>query len=205
MKNLSVEKKSTLKWILIWFVVCLLSWVIVFAAELNFSSYNAEKHGMMLNSSMWNWVLWMLDAMKTDILNDVKDYMVPSWTIIIFDWNTCPSDKWEKWTWYWERFLVPLQWWDTNWALWWSWEIAIGVENIPNHFHYVVWWNWTDWLSSANALSRSNHISTNIWDDDYTLAWSAWGALYWKTSSVGSWKAIKYMPPYVKVLFCRKK
>ena len=157
MKNLSVEKKSTLKWILIWFVVCLLSWVIVFAAELNFSSYNAEKHGMMLNSNMWNWVLWMLDAMKTDILNDVKDYMVPSWTIIIFDWNTCPSDKWEKWTWYWERFLVPLQWWDTNWALWWSWEIAIGVENIPNHFHYVVWWNWTDWLSSANALSRSNH------------------------------------------------
>jgi hypothetical protein len=144
--------------------------------------------------------------MKTEVFSDVQNYMIPSGTIIMYNWADCPNDKWEKWTVDWDvRFIAPLQAWESNFTTWWSWEIQILLENMPKHSHYVVWGQGNGTLSSEMALSSRNFVGNNQWDDDYILAW-VWGsAIMWKSSEVGSWKAIKYTPKYIKVLFCKKK
>lgn len=205
MKKFNVEK-STLKWIVIWFAVCCLSFIAVMAADLSFSGFYSAQNGNKLTSQMWDNVLQKLESMKTEVFSDVQNYMIPSGTIIMYNWADCPNDKWEKWTVDWDvRFIAPLQAWESNFTTWWSWEIQILLENMPKHSHYVVWGQGNGTLSSEMALSSRNFVGNNQWDDDYILAW-VWGsAIMWKSSEVGSWKAIKYTPKYIKVLFCKKK
>ena len=97
MKKFNVEK-STLKWIVIWFAVCCLSFIAVMAADLSFSGFYSAQNGNKLTSQMWDNVLQKLESMKTEVFSDVQNYMIPSGTIIMYNWADCPNDKWEKWT-----------------------------------------------------------------------------------------------------------
>lgn len=203
MKKLNVEK-STLKWIVIWFAVCCLFFIAVMAAD--FSGFYSSANGKKLTDWMWDGVLQQLEEIKAEVFSDVQDYMIPSGTIIMYNWSDCPNDKWEKWTVDWDvRFIAPLQAGESNFTMWWSWEIQILLENMPKHSHLVVWGQGNATLSSDMALSSKNFVGNNQWDADYVLAWVSWPASKWKTNEVWSWKAIKYTPRYIKVLFCKKK
>lgn len=204
MKKLNVEK-STLKWIVIWFAVCCLFFIAVMAAD--FSGFYSSANGKKLTDWMWDGVLQQLEEIKAEVFSDVQDYMIPSGTIIMYNWSNCPNDKWERWYWDWGvSFITPLQAGEDNFTTWWSSEIQILLENMPKHSHYVVWGQGSDGLDRDNALSSKNFWgSSNEWDADYVLAWVSWQASKWKTNEVWSWKAIKYTPRYIKVLFCKKK
>ena len=206
MKKLNVEK-STLKWIVIWFAVCCFSFIAVMAADFSFSNFYSNNNGKKLSDQMWDGVLQKLESMKTEVFSDVQDYMIPSGTIIMYNWSNCPNDKWERWYWDWGvSFITPLQAGEANFTTWWSSEIQILLENLPKHSHYVVWGYWNGTLDPEMVLSSKNYEwINNNWDADYSLAWALWKATMWKSSEVGSWKAIEYTPKYIKVLFCKKK
>jgi hypothetical protein len=204
MKKLNVEK-STLKWILIWISICCLFWLAVLAAD--FSDFYSDKNGKKLTDRMWDGVLWQLSGMQAGFFSEAKDYKIPAWTIIMYNGDSCP-DKWYRWAWgdWDDTFLItPLKAWERNFTTWWSWEIQILLENMPKHSHYVVWGQGSAGLDQDNALSSKNFWgSSNEWDADYVLAWVSWLASKWKTNEVWSWKAIKFTPSYIKVLFCVK-
>lgn len=204
MKKFNVEK-STLKWIFIWFSICFLFWIVVLAGEFT-DTFHSSKNENKLTDWMWNGVMARLDGIKEEVFSDVKNYMIPSQTIIMFAGNECPK-YWHKWTYddWAVRFITPLKEGENqNFRTWWSWEFTILEKNMPKHSHYVVWGQWTATLGQENALSSQNYGSNNLWDADYKMAWVWWVANKWKTNEVWWWEPVSFTPQYIKILFCIK-
>lgn len=204
-----VLEQSTLKWILAWLATCWIFFLGVFAADfVSFEGLKIVAPDRMLTQGQWNNLIDGVSGFTFQAKSDFIKYSVPAWTVIIYDWNWsgCPTG-WSQWSWWGDwRFLMPLK--PGEWTApfdGWSKTFSIGIENMPKHSHAVLYgWNDNYSLNANSSLAYTNVSSTNNWDSDYTLVWSQNEANVWKSSEVWGGKAIEFMPPYKKVLFCIK-
>lgn len=208
--------KSTWKGILAWLATCWVFFLGVFAAELiSLDSFKIMPPDRLLEQNDWNGLIWALWGFASDVDSNLKNSVIPSWTVIIYANNGKPCPEgWSQWSWWWkDKFLVPLQ--PSEWtavSYWGMSEFVITQENLPRHSHTILYGGYdTQWLSAGTTLAVKNvqDGTTNNWDSDYILKWSSNAANAGKTSerwgqANGSPKPIKFIPEFAKVLFCIK-
>ena len=206
--------KSTWKGILAWLATCWVFFLGVFAAELiSLDSFKIMPPDRLLEQNDWNGLIWALWGFASDVDSNLKNSVIPKWTVIIYaNGGGCPAG-WSQWNWYWDKFLLPLQ--ESEWVSAYGWgrkNFVITQENLPRHSHTILFGGYgSQWLSAGTTLAVKNvqDGSTNRWDSDYNLIWSSNAANAGKTSdrwgqANGSPKPIDLMPEYEKVLFCIK-
>ena len=192
----NIFEKSTFKWIIAWFFVCLLFWVVVFADWTNLKSFrntwwsDAPNIENKLSAETWNSVLQELDQLKLALswaLND-PSIAIPKWAVMAFDLTTwCPTG-WEPFTLANGKFLL----WTLNASevekTWWSSTAQLQVKNLPSHYHY---YKDTIYAESHPASHLNNYVSYNYsnassvrvlaqWTND--VKWSRNGqewVIYW--------------------------
>jgi hypothetical protein len=199
-------ERSTIKWILAWFGVCCLFSIIVIASELtsfNFSRFRISWSPAYLEVDQWNNLVSEIEWLKNRLNTDLSNNQIPEHTVIIYNWSKCP-DWWKIWKWHEDgRFLMPLQSEGSPYINDWSWSFVLVEDNLPAHSHYLIsdgLWHQGIGQEESIALGNSNKVS----DSDYNLAWSAWWAIVWKSSSTWKGTPVTFTPKYTRVLFCEK-
>lgn len=171
-----------------------------------------------LTIGIWNSIMEKLDEILTR-----SDDGVPSWAIMAFALDECPSG--------WRRFGEAdgrfLRWASSYGATWWNSEIKLNANQLPAHQHV-----YKDTVYSEDSKWSSSYINlwnTDIPGNDKTILWNAGSTdennypVYWYRATVNgictgksssqllngsscstTQKTIDITNPYLNVIYCVK-
>lgn len=202
-----ILEKSTIKWMVVWFLACFISWIVVFAAGSTwqpFTRFQENGQNPQLTQVAWNQVMAQLDELKTQVESEINNGKIPVGAVMIFDWP-CPA-KWTAWGTdaNANKFILPKTP-SHGQATWGSGEIVISLDNLPEHTHTIIWNSQGAANLDANTALAVYKTNSEWWYQDYSLMWTSAAATLWKTSVAWKGKPIKwYMPEYIRVQFCKK-